>query len=124
MPYSAQLRRQGQPAHSNLVAQGPVQASSMMIPARGTLHLPCVRIMCAVCAHYVRIMRERRTVDVFHLSLLLMHVRVRFHIIRNARMEHVAKYHSCMISNLRIILKQTVRMAVVGKISGVHGRLA
>ena len=33
---------------------------------------------------------------------------VRFHIIRNARIENVGKYQSCMLSNLRIIWKQTV----------------
>ena len=35
-------------------------------------------------------------------------VRVRFHIIRNARIENVGKYQSCMVSKLRIIWKQTV----------------
>ena len=35
-------------------------------------------------------------------------VRVRFHIIRNARTENVGKSQSCMVSNLRIIWKQTV----------------
>ena len=35
-------------------------------------------------------------------------VRVRFHIIRNARIETVGKYQSCMASKLRIIWKQTV----------------
>ena len=33
---------------------------------------------------------------------------MRFHIIRNARIENVGKYQSCMVSNLRIIWKQTV----------------
>ena len=35
-------------------------------------------------------------------------LRVRFHIIRNARIENVGKYQSCMVSKLRIIWKQTV----------------
>ena len=35
-------------------------------------------------------------------------VRVRFHIIRNARIENVGKSQSCMVSKLRIIWKQTV----------------
>ena len=35
-------------------------------------------------------------------------VRVRFHIIRYARIENVGKYQSCMVSKLRIIWKQTV----------------
>ena len=34
-------------------------------------------------------------------------VRVRFHIIRNALIENVGKYQSCMVSKLRIIWKQT-----------------
>ena len=33
---------------------------------------------------------------------------MRFHIIRNARIENVGKSQSCMVSNLRIIWKQTV----------------
>ena len=35
-------------------------------------------------------------------------VRVRFHIIRNARIDNVGKSQSCMVSKLRIIWKQTV----------------
>ena len=35
-------------------------------------------------------------------------VRVRFHIIRNARIENVGKSQSCMVSKLRFIWKQTV----------------
>ena len=35
-------------------------------------------------------------------------LRVRFHIIRNARIENVGKSQSCMVSKLRIIWKQTV----------------
>ena len=38
-------------------------------------------------------------------------VRVRFHIIRNALIENVGKYQSCMVSKLRIIWKQTVAAA-------------
>ena len=34
-------------------------------------------------------------------------VAVRFHIIRNARIENVGKYQSCMVSKLRITWKQT-----------------
>ena len=34
-------------------------------------------------------------------------LRVRFHIIRNARIENVGKSQSCMVSKLRIIWKQT-----------------
>ena len=37
-----------------------------------------------------------------------MIVRVRFQIIRNARIENVCKSQSCMVSKLRIIWKQTV----------------
>ena len=37
--------------------------------------------------------------------------RVRFHIIRNARIESVCKSQSCMVSKLRIIWKQTVPLA-------------
>ena len=35
-------------------------------------------------------------------------IRVRFHIIRNACIQNVVKYQSCMVSKLRIIWKQTV----------------
>ena len=35
-------------------------------------------------------------------------IRVRFHIIRNARIENVGKSQSCMVSELPIIWKQTV----------------
>ena len=35
-------------------------------------------------------------------------LRVRFHIIRNARIENVGKSQSCMVSKLPIIWKQTV----------------
>ena len=35
-------------------------------------------------------------------------VRVRFHIIRNARIENVGESQSCMVSKVRIIWKQTV----------------
>ena len=35
-------------------------------------------------------------------------VRVRFHIIRNARIDNVGKSQSCMVSKVRIIWKQTV----------------
>ena len=35
-------------------------------------------------------------------------IRVRFHIIRDARIENVGKSQSCMVSKLRIIWKQTV----------------
>ena len=35
-------------------------------------------------------------------------VRVRFHVIRNARIENVGKSQSCMVSKLPIIWKQTV----------------
>ena len=35
-------------------------------------------------------------------------LRVRFHIIRNARIENVGKSQSCMVSKLRFIWKQTV----------------
>ena len=37
-------------------------------------------------------------------------LRVRFHIIRNARIENVGKSQSCMVSKLRIIWKQTVAL--------------
>ena len=35
-------------------------------------------------------------------------IRVRFHIVRNACIEYVGEYQSCMVSKLRIIWKQTV----------------
>ena len=41
-------------------------------------------------------------------SQRLSGLRVRFHIIRNACIETVFKYQSCMVSKLRIIWKQTV----------------
>ena len=34
-------------------------------------------------------------------------VRMRFHVIRNARIENVGKSQSCVVSNVRIICKQT-----------------
>ena len=34
---------------------------------------------------------------------------MRFHIIRNTRIENIGKYQSCIVSKLRIIWKQTVR---------------
>ena len=37
-------------------------------------------------------------------------LRVRVHIIRNARIENVGKSQSCMVSKLRIICKQTVHV--------------
>ena len=37
-------------------------------------------------------------------------LRVRFHIIRNERIENVGKYQSCMVSKVRIIWKQTVHV--------------
>ena len=43
-------------------------------------------------------------------SLHLRGIRVRFHIIRNARIENVGKSQSCIVSKLRIIWKQTVRV--------------
>ena len=39
-------------------------------------------------------------------------IRVRVHIIRNARLENVGKSQSCMVSNLRIIWKQTVEQMI------------
>ena len=45
-------------------------------------------------------------------------LRVRFHIIRNACIEYVGKYQSCMVSKLRIIWKQTVVRKVVGMNGG------
>ena len=37
-------------------------------------------------------------------------IRVRLHIIVNVRIKNVGKYQSCMVSKLRIIWKQTVRL--------------
>ena len=37
------------------------------------------------------------------------HIRVRFHIIRNARIEHVGKSQPCMVSKVRIVCQQTVQ---------------
>ena len=37
-------------------------------------------------------------------------LRVRFHIIRNARIEYVGESQSCMVSNLRIVWNQNVRL--------------
>ena len=45
-------------------------------------------------------------------------IRVRFHIIRNARIENVGKYQSCMVSKVRIIWKQTVDTDEAAAISG------
>jgi len=42
---------------------------------------------------------------------------VRFHIIRNARIENVGKSQSCMVSKLRIIWKQTVVLGELGRTS-------
>ena len=55
-------------------------------------------------------LRERpaQTIPPYHPSSRQSLVRVRFHIIRNARIETVGKSQSCMVSNLRIIWKQTV----------------
>ena len=53
-------------------------------------------------------------------------IRVRFHIIRNARIENVGKSQSCMVSKLRMIWKQTVggdevtRGAEKGGLASVH----
>ena len=41
--------------------------------------------------------------------IIFVKLRVRFHIIRNARIENTGKYQPCMVSKLRIIWKQTVR---------------
>ena len=46
-------------------------------------------------------------------------LRVRFHIIRSARIENVGKYQSCMVSKLRIIWKQTVALAVDARLRSV-----
>ena len=43
-------------------------------------------------------------------------VRVRFHIIRNARIENVGKSQSCMVSKLRIIWKRTRRYQWCGRV--------
>ena len=44
------------------------------------------------------------------LVVMSADLEVRFHIIRNARIENVGKSQSCMVSKLRIIWKQTVRV--------------
>ena len=44
-------------------------------------------------------------------------VRVRFHIIRNARIENVGKSQSCMVSKLPIIWKQTVLQAAASDLA-------
>ena len=66
---------------------------------------------------------------------MLTEVRVRFHIIRNARIENVGKSQSCMVSKLRIIWKQTVspfgeppllgllHLCMAGAVSGGLGQL-
>ena len=55
-------------------------------------------------------------------------IRVRFHIIRNARIENVDKSQSCMVSKLRIIWKQTVQgggeEGGVGGVTGLHRAVA
>ena len=48
-----------------------------------------------------------------------MVIRVRFHIIRNARIENIGKSQSCMVSKLRVIWKQTVNAGGNGR--GVTG---
>ena len=52
------------------------------------------------------------------LRASLARVRVRFHIIRNARIENVGKSQSCMVSKVRIIWKQTVDTDEAAAISG------
>ena len=47
-------------------------------------------------------------------------IRVRFHIIRTARIENVGKYQSCMVSKLRIIWKQTVGSAAADHTCECH----
>ena len=56
-----------------------------------------------------------------HAHAHLVPVRVRFHIIRNARIENVGKSQSCMVSKLRMIWKQTVSAAVVVAIGAPVG---
>ena len=50
----------------------------------------------------------RSAVGSVEQAQVLVDLRVRFHIIRNARIENVGKSQSCMVSKLRIIWKQTV----------------
>ena len=52
---------------------------------------------------------------------VLGNLRVRFHIIRNARIENVGTSQSCMVSKVRIVWKQTVVAAAV-VVGGVAAR--
>ena len=61
--------------------------------------------------YVVNLARFRYTASVGRSSRIVATatvIRVRFHIIRNARIENVGKSQSCMVSKLRIIWKQTV----------------
>ena len=49
------------------------------------------------------------------VAAVVVVVRVRFQIIRNARIENLGKYQSCMVSKLRIIWKQTVPCCAQGR---------
>ena len=49
---------------------------------------------------------------------------MRFHIIRNARIENVGKSQSCMVSKLRIIWKQTVVCDDVAPVTPVRAAAA
>ena len=53
-----------------------------------------------------------------HEGPALLDLRVRFQIIRNARIENVCKYQSCMVSKLRIIWKHIVGLVLH---EGSHG---
>ena len=55
----------------------------------------------------INLSEQRQTIAVSYLELGLQ-LRVRFQIIRNARIENVGTYQSCMVSKSRIIWKQTV----------------
>ena len=55
-------------------------------------------------------------------TALMLTVRVRFQIIRNARIDNVGKSQSCMISKLRIIWKQTVQKCGSGSSSNSSSR--
>ena len=60
-------------------------------------------------------MNPWRAIEYTHVDQRIL--RVRFHIIGNARIEDVGKSQSCMVSKLRIIWKQTVDSDTAGELA-------
>ena len=70
-------------------------------------HLPCATEKWRRCCNAWTPTHYRQG-DVECITAMEKRLRVRFHIIRNGRIENVGKYQSCMFFKLRIIWKQTV----------------